>query len=90
MIPSVKTTKHTTRGALACLLALGAIATLPLGGCRGDRTDKPPRQFFPDMDDQPKKKAQSETEFFADGMSQRPLVEGVRPLLGSRRPPLRG
>jgi mono/diheme cytochrome c family protein len=79
MIPSVKTTKHTTRGALACVLALGAIATLPLGGCRGDRTDKPPRQFFPDMDDQPKKKAQSETEFFADGMSQRPLVEGVVP-----------
>jgi mono/diheme cytochrome c family protein len=79
MIPSVKTTKHTTRGALACVLALGAIATLPLGGCRGDRTDKPPRQFFPDMDDQPKKKAQGETEFFADGMSQRPLVEGVVP-----------
>lgn len=79
MIPSVKTTKHTTRSALACVLALGAIAALPLGGCRGDRTDKPPRQFFPDMDDQPKNKAQSETEFFADGQSQRPLVEGVVP-----------
>ncbi len=61
------------------MLALGAIATLPLGGCRGDRTDKPPRQFFPDMDDQPKYKAQSETEFFEDGMTQRPLVEGVVP-----------
>ena len=79
MIPSVKKTKHTTRSALVCMLALGAIATLPLGGCRGDRTDKPPRQFFPDMDDQPKYKAQSETEFFADGMTQRPLVEGVVP-----------
>jgi len=79
MIPSVKKNKHTTRSALACMLALGAIAALPLGGCRGDRTDKPPRRFFPDMDLQPKHKAQAETEFFADGMTQRPLVDGVVP-----------
>ena len=32
MIPSVKKNKHTTRSALACVLALGAIAALPLGG----------------------------------------------------------
>lgn len=79
MIPSVRTTKLTARGALACLLALGAVATLPLSGCRGDRTDKPPRRFFPDMDYQPKHKAQSETEFYADGSTQRPLVDGVVP-----------
>ena len=79
MIPSVKKTSTPPRSALACMLALGAIAALPLGGCRGDRTDKPPRRFFPDMDLQPKHKAQAETEFFADGMTQRPLVEGVVP-----------
>lgn len=79
MIPAVKTTRHTAKNALSCVLALGVIAALPLGGCRGDRTDKPPRQFFPDMDDQPKMKAQSETVFFEDGMSQRPLIEGVVP-----------
>ncbi len=50
-----------------------------LGGCRGDRTDKPPRRFFPDMDYQPKLKAQSESEFFVDGRSSRSLVEGTVP-----------
>ncbi len=79
MIPTVNTTRHTARTAIACLLALTALAALPLGGCRGDRTDKPPRRFFPDMDYQPKLKAQSETEFFADGKSQRDLVDGVVP-----------
>jgi len=59
------------------MLALSAFAMLPLGACRGDRTDKPPRQFFPDMDEQEKIKAQGETEFFADGKSQRDLVDGV-------------
>ncbi len=47
------------------LVALGAAVLAPaLGGCRGDRTDARPRQFFPDMDDQPKWNPQSETEFF--------------------------
>ena len=48
-------------------LTLGAalLAGLSMSACRGDRTDARPRQFFPDMDDQPKWKAQSETEFFA-------------------------
>jgi len=50
-----------------------------LSGCRGDRTDKPPRRFFPDMDYQPKLKPQSESEFFVDGRTNRTLVEGVVP-----------
>jgi mono/diheme cytochrome c family protein len=50
-----------------------------LGGCRGDRTDKPPRRFFPDMDYQPKLKPQSESEFFVDGRTNRTLVDGVVP-----------
>lgn len=79
MIPAVRTTRTSARGALACVLALSALATLPLAGCRGDRSDNPPRRFFPDMDYQPKLKAQSETEFFTDGKSQRDLVEGVVP-----------
>lgn len=79
MIPAVKTTRTTARGALVCVLTLSALATLPLGGCRGDRSDDPPRRFFPDMDQQPKLKAQGETEFFTDGKSQRDLVDGVVP-----------
>lgn len=55
-----RATKHgITAGALA--LVVGAMA-----GCRGDQSDKPPRQFFPDMDDQPKYKAQARSTFFKD------------------------
>ena len=57
-------------------LALGALAT-GLPACRGDRSSKRPRQFFPDMDDQPKFKSQSETEFFADGRTMRTPVPGA-------------
>ncbi len=51
--------------------AAALLALAPLGGCRGDRAEKPPRQFFPDMDDQPKWKPQSETEFFVNGRTMR-------------------
>jgi mono/diheme cytochrome c family protein len=46
-------------------------------GCRGDRSDSPPRQFFPDMDDQPKIKPQTESQFYPDGRGTRPVVEGT-------------
>ncbi len=59
----------------ACGLALGALCVLP--ACRGDRTDKPPRQFFPDMDDGPKMKPQTATGFFADGRAMRPRPVGT-------------
>lgn len=53
-----------------------AAATVVVG-CRGERSDKPPRQFFPDMDDQPKAKAQSASKFFKDGRSMREPVKGT-------------
>jgi mono/diheme cytochrome c family protein len=40
--------------------------TAALTGCRGDTSDSPPRQFFPDMDDQPKLKPQSRSDFFKE------------------------
>jgi mono/diheme cytochrome c family protein len=59
----------------AALTGLGAIAIFAgvgaMAGCRGDRSDNPPRQFFPDMDDQPKLLPQMKTEFFEDGMVER-------------------
>lgn len=58
------------------MILAGAILS-PMSGCRGDRSDKPPHQFFPDMDDQPKIKAQRESKFFADGEGQRPHVPGT-------------
>jgi mono/diheme cytochrome c family protein len=63
---------------LSCLLVAGAgLAVLP--GCRGDRSDNPPRQFFPDMEDTPRWNPQSASQFFADGRTMRPPVEGTVP-----------
>ena len=54
------------------LIALGVVlAASALAGCRGETSDAPPRRFFPGLDDQPKFKAQDETEFFADERTMR-------------------
>lgn len=60
---------------LALGTALSAMATI--SGCRGDRDAEPPRQFFPDMDDQPKWKNQGESTFFSDGRIMRPPVQNA-------------
>jgi len=65
------------RNSIAIALGLVALSGAALTGCRGERTDKPPHQFFPDMDDQERFKPQHETQFFADGRSQRPAVAGT-------------
>ncbi len=70
----IKASLMTGIGAMLALTML-----MPMTGCRGDRTDKPPRQFFPDMDDQQKLKPQSESKFYADGTSQRGTVPGTIP-----------
>ncbi|MBS0190409.1 MAG: cytochrome c [Phycisphaerales bacterium] len=54
-----------TAGAALCIGA-GLLA-----GCRGDRSDKPPHQFFPDLDDQPRWKPQAETPFYANKRTMR-------------------
>lgn len=71
----MKATNNTT-------LTLGLLAVLAggvgvLSGCRGDRSEAPPRQFFPDMDDSPKWKPQSESNFFADKRTMRPAPANV-------------
>lgn len=66
--------KHTCSILVACLSAVAGLA-----GCRGDREDAPPRQFFPDMDDQPKWREQSKSGFYADGRTMRRPVEGTVP-----------
>lgn len=60
-------------GLAAILAATGASMT----GCRGDRSDKRPRQFFPDMDDSPKWKPQTGSDFYADGRTMRPQPAGT-------------
>lgn len=55
--------------------AMIALAVGTVSGCRGDRSDNPPRQFFPDLDDQLKWKPQSKSEFYADGRTMRQPVQ---------------
>lgn len=52
-------------------ICLALLAALAMTGCRGETADAPPRQFFPDLDDQLKYKAQDESGFFADGRTMR-------------------
>lgn len=59
----------------AALTLVGGLGVMP--GCRGDRSDSPPRQFFPDMDEQPKVKPQSESQFYSDKRGTRPVVPGT-------------
>ena len=71
----MKTRTNTTRSVLLGLAGLAVVAGMV--GCRGDREDKPPRQIFPDMDDQPKWKPQGKSQFFTDGRIMRQPVTGT-------------
>lgn len=66
-----------TRRTRACVAATLVLAAGSLAGCRGDRESSSPRRFFPDMDRQPKWQPQDETEFFADGRTQRLPVDNT-------------
>ncbi len=79
----MKNTQATSRLSAPASVAL-ALAIAALAGCRGDRDDKPPRQFFPDMDDMPRWSVQSQSEFFEDGRTMRQQVQGTVPF--SRSP----
>jgi mono/diheme cytochrome c family protein len=68
--------KATITGVLA-LAGLTAAGISGMAGCQGDRSDKPPRQFFPDLDNQPKWKPQSQSGFFPDGRTMRQPVKGT-------------
>jgi mono/diheme cytochrome c family protein len=67
--PSTKLARAATTLALA-----GAAMTM---GCRGGISEESPFHLIPDMDHQPKFKAQAANEFFTDGRAMRPLVDGT-------------
>ncbi len=77
--------QHTSRISRAAL-GLAIVSGLALPACRGDRSDKPPRQFLPDMDDSPKWKPQVRSQFFTDGRSMRQPVAGAVPFGSSANP----
>ncbi len=56
------------------------ISVVVIAGFRGQRFDRPPLEVFPDMDRQPKKKAQTPSDFFANGLTARQPVDGTVPM----------
>ena len=53
------------------------VAVLVLAGCRGMTSTKPPIHPNPNMDQQPKARPQSESDFFYDGANMRAPVPGT-------------
>ena len=62
------------------IFALVVVLVVTVAGFRGQKFQKPPIEIFPDMDHQPKVKAQSPSEFFADGRGNRQPIAGTVPL----------
>lgn len=54
-----------------------SLALMGLAGCRGQTSTQPPIHLNPNMDTQPKYKAQSRSAFFADGRTMRTPPEGT-------------
>jgi cytochrome c5 len=61
------------------ILLLVAALIVSIAGIRGTTFRRPPLMLFDDMDDQPRYKSQSESVFFADGRSMRPVPAGAVP-----------
>ena len=58
-------------------LLLGAVALSAIAGCRGQTSHETPLFGIRNMYDQPKYVVQSESDFFPDHRTMRPLVDGV-------------
>jgi len=61
-------------------LGLFLVGLFAVAGFRGQKSGKPPIEVFPDMDHQPKVKAQVPSEFFADERGNRLPVPGTVPV----------
>ncbi|MFM8715636.1 MAG: c-type cytochrome [Spartobacteria bacterium] len=56
------------------------VLVVSVAGFRGQKSTKPPFEIFPDMDHQPKVKAQTPSTFYADGRANREPIAGTVPL----------
>jgi cytochrome c5 len=56
------------------------VLVVSVAGFRGQKSTKPPFEIFPDMDHQPKVKAQTPSSFYADGRANRQPIAGTVPL----------
>jgi mono/diheme cytochrome c family protein len=68
-------------------LVLLALLLPVVSGCQGRPSDKPPIHLVQDMDQQPRYDPQSESRFFADSLTMRPLVAGTVPRGGLKDDP---
>ncbi|KAA3611349.1 MAG: cytochrome c [Calditrichaeota bacterium] len=59
------------------VLSLVVLPLIFVGCFRGTPSEKPAIHLNPNMDDQQRYDPQEESEFFADGLTMRPLVEGT-------------
>lgn len=62
------------------ILAFAVLLVVSIAGFRGQKFTSPPIEIFPDMDRQPKVKAQDPSSFYADGRGAREPVPGTVPL----------
>lgn len=62
------------------LFALLVVLVVSIAGFRGAKSTRSPIEIFPDMDHQPKVKAQVASGFFADGRAARVPVAGTVPM----------
>lgn len=62
------------------IFGLVVILVVTVAGFRGQKSTKPPIELFPDMDRQPKVKAQVPSDFYADGRGNREPIPGTVPL----------
>ncbi len=62
------------------IFALVSIALVAVLGFRGEKSSRPEIEIFPDMVRQPKVRAQSESNFFADQRGARKPVAGTVPM----------
>ena len=58
-------------------IAMMVFLVVALAGFRGELSRKPPLEIFPDMDRQPKLGPLEPSDFFKNGMTSQPLVEGT-------------
>jgi mono/diheme cytochrome c family protein len=76
-LPSLKPLPGWVWPALAVCGVLSFLPIALIARERATRVDRPRMQIVPDMDQQPKFKAQSGNAIFADGRADRPPVEGA-------------
>ncbi len=62
------------------LFTLVVVTVVAVAGFRGQHSSKRPIEIFPDMDHQPKVKAQKPSDFYADGAGTRVPVAGTVPI----------